>query len=307
MYEKLVVVTRKTRFQELVERFNTGAQAKFYLKHAGLDFGEYQAEDDAYRQSLDTLRKSLDVGLKVQWLDRSLLSTYLFDERDVVVAAGQDGLVANTAKYVGAQPLIGVNPDPERFDGALLPFSVRDARGALLRTLDGRAKKRPATLAEAKLSDGQRLLAFNELFVGMQDHVSARYRLRVGDQEWERQSSSGLLIATGAGSTGWVSSMFQLVNAVNRFHGLGTAPAPKFTMQDPRLFFIVREPFVSKHSTARQVLGWLEPGQRLTVESLMPQGGAVFSDGVQSDALQFGSGRVATIEAARQTAQLVVG
>ena len=38
MYKKLVIVTRKTRLQELVERFNTRSQAKFYIEHAGGDF-----------------------------------------------------------------------------------------------------------------------------------------------------------------------------------------------------------------------------------------------------------------------------
>ncbi|HET9003595.1 MAG TPA: hypothetical protein VFN39_06295, partial [Gemmatimonadaceae bacterium] len=122
-YEKVVLVVRKTRLAELVERFNTHAQAKFYLTHAGLDFNDYQREDDEYRRSLDVVRSAMPDGLKVQELDRALIPTYLFAKTDIVVALGQDGVVANTAKYVGAQPLIGVNPDPERFDGVLLPFS----------------------------------------------------------------------------------------------------------------------------------------------------------------------------------------
>src|SRR4051812_38664354 len=110
-YEKLVLVTRKTRLAELIERFNTRAQAKFYLTHAGLDFDDYQREDDAYRRSLDALHGALQVGLKLQLLERSLVPTYLFAATDVVLALGQDGLVANTAKYVGGQPLLGINPD----------------------------------------------------------------------------------------------------------------------------------------------------------------------------------------------------
>ena len=46
--------------------------------------------------------------------------------------------MANVAKYVGDQPLVGVNPDPTRFDGVLLPFAVR-ARGAVRRVLEGKA------------------------------------------------------------------------------------------------------------------------------------------------------------------------
>src|SRR5437868_13139005 len=116
MFEKIVLVTRKTRLAELVERLNTRAQARFYLEHAGQDFDDYAREDDTYRRALDGLHGALALGLPVQQVDRSLVPTFLFTGKEVVVAVGQDGLVANVAKYVDAQPLVGVNPDPSRFD-----------------------------------------------------------------------------------------------------------------------------------------------------------------------------------------------
>ena len=121
-FEKIILVTRKTRLAELVEQFNTRAQAKFYIEHAGGDFGEYEREDDAYRRSVGIVRSSAEVGLKIQMIDRALVPTFTFLPKDLIVTLGQDGLVANTAKYVGGQPIIAVNPDPERLDGILLPF-----------------------------------------------------------------------------------------------------------------------------------------------------------------------------------------
>ncbi len=309
MFEKLVLVTRKTRLQELVERFNTKAQAKFYLEHAGLDFADYELEDATYRGAVDQLLSSLSVGLKVQVLERALLPTYLFAPTDVVVAAGQDGLVANTAKYVGAQPLLGVNPDPSRFDGQLLPFQVAGARAALLRTLEGKARVREVTLAEARLSDGQRLLAFNDLFVGARTHVSAQYRLRVegaGATPWERQSSSGVLVSTGAGSTGWLSSVCTMTSSVARLLGGAAVQPVTMAWEDRRLFYVVREPFKSRHSSAGCAAGWLDGGAHLELESLMPSGGVVFSDGVEQDFLGFTSGLLARIGPAEQRARLVV-
>jgi len=311
MFEKLVIVTRKTRLQGLIERFNTRAQAKFYLEHAGLDFADYEKEDDTYRRAVDHLQGALAVGLKVQVLERALVPTYLFAATDVVVAVGQDGLVANTAKYVGAQPLLGVNPDPSRFDGQLLPFQVGEARAALLATVAGRAKVREVTLAEARLSDGQRLLAFNELFLGAQTHVSAQYRLRVAQAKkktgggWERQSSSGVIVSTGAGSTGWLSSVCNMTSGVARALGGAAIQPVQMRWEDERLFFVVREPFVSRHSTAGQTAGWLA-GAALELESLMPSGGVVFSDGIEQDFLNFNSGVVATVGPAAQKARLVV-
>ena len=299
MIERIVVVTRRTRLERLVERFGTRPQAKFYLEHAGGDFGDYVREDDAYRAALSAVRREMKLGLKLQFIDRSLAPTFLFTEKDLVVAVGQDGLVANTAKYAGGQPIVGVNPDPERFDGILVPFRASEAAAVVRGALDGAARVREVTLAEARLEDGQRLLAFNDLFIGAATHVSARYRIRFNGTS-EPHSSSGVIVSTGAGSTGWLSSVFNMVAAI-----AGAGAALRMEWEDPRLAFVVREPFVSKHSRAGLVTGMLKPGEELVLESLMPSGGVIFSDGVEMDALAFTSGAVAHIRAAGQRARLV--
>lgn len=305
MFDKLVVVTRRTRLEELVDRFNTIGQARFYLERAGTDFSQYQVEHDAYRRATDIVRRGLDLGLPRQWIDRALVPTYTFGRGDVVITLGQDGLVANVAKYTGAQPIVGVNPDPARYDGVLLPWTPGDARAAVAAVLAGAAVGRGVTLAEAVLGDGQRLLAFNDLFIGARSHVSARYRIGVGAAA-EAQSSSGVLVSTGAGSTGWMSSVFNMAAGVAAFAGGSCGGGPRFDWEDPRLFFAVREPFVSRHSAAETVAGWVAPGEALILESLMPAGGVIFSDGMESDFLKFDSGATARIAAAAHRATLVV-
>lgn len=303
-YEKIILVIRKTRLRELEERFNSRAQAKFYLERSGVDFVDYVREDDTYRRSLDVVREGLEFGMPVQAVERALVPTLIFSEKDLVVTLGQDGLVANTAKYVGHQPIVAINPDPERFDGVLLPFETHETRQAVRRVLSSKAHVRKITLAEAELKDGQRLLGFNDLFIGAASHVSARYLVRWGERE-ETQSSSGVLISTGAGSTGWLSSVFNMAAGVAAFSGGHTGPTLQIDWEDRRLVFVVREPFVSRHSTARLVVGVLEPGQDLVLESLMPEGGVIFSDGVESDRLEFNSGAVVTVQPSAQRAHLV--
>jgi hypothetical protein len=305
MFEKIVLVTRKTRLEGLVERFNSRGQAKFYIEHAGGDFSDYEREDATYRKALDLLRRSIDLGVKTQVVERSLVPTMLFTEKDVVVTAGQDGLVANTAKYVGTQPIVAVNPDPERFDGILLRYPPAEARVALRMVLDEKMKYREVTLAEASLNDGQRLLAFNDLYIGARTHVSARYRLAFGGAQ-EPQSSSGVIVSTGAGSTGWLSSVFNMAAALSGFSG-GQCGAPiRLDWEDPRLVFVVREPFRSRASRVDLAAGLIEAGQELVLESQMPTGGVIFSDGVEADALAFNAGATATIAAAAHRTQLVV-
>ncbi len=303
-FEKLVVVTRKTRLAELVERFNSRAQAKFCIESAGGDFAEVEREDDAYRRALDALRRSLQLGLRLQVMDRSLLPTYLFAPTDIVVTVGQDGLVANAAKYAGPQPIVAVNPDPDRFDGILLPFTPSGARTAVEAALAGKERVREVTMAEAVLADGQRLLAFNDFFVGARTHVSARYRIAFGGAS-EPHSSSGIIVSTGAGSTGWLSSVFNMAAGVSRFAGGPPCGGLRLEWEDPRLVFVVREPFASKHSRAGIVAGMLEAREELGVESMMASGGVIFSDGVESDYLDFNSGARARIRAAAQRARLV--
>jgi len=304
VYKKLIIVTRKTRLQELIERFNTHSQAKFYIERAGGDFADYEREDDAYHRSLDVLRLSLDFEMPQQLIDRSLVPTFQFHAEDLIFTLGQDGLVANAAKYVGSQPIVAVNPEPSRFDGILLPFSPSEAKAAAEKVMSAKANIREVTMAEVVLNDGQRLLAFNDLFIGAHGHVSALYRIGCGDR-FEAQSSSGVLVSTGAGSTGWVSSVFNMAAGISRFCGAKPGNAIRLGWEDPRLLFVVREPFVSRHSQASIVMGMLGAGEELSLQSLMPSGGVIFSDGMEADFLHFNSGSSAKIYAAAQRAQLV--
>jgi NAD kinase len=305
MYEKIVLVTRKTRLAELVERFNSRGQAKFYIEHAGGNFSDYVEEDSTYQQALEGLRKSLEVGLKLQVVDRDFLPTFLFTEKDLIVTLGQDGLVANTAKYVTSQPIVAINPDLSRFDGVLMPFNLSQARKIVELVLQNKNKFRSVTLAEVSLNDGQRLLAFNDLFVGVRTHTSARYNIKFG-LGVESQSSSGIIISTGAGSTGWLSSIFNMASSVATFFGGSGCKEMKMDWEDPRLVFVVREPFISKYSRANIITGVLEAGQTLVLESLMPSGGVIFSDGIETDYLSFNSGMIATIGASKHAVRLVV-
>jgi hypothetical protein len=299
-------VTRRTRLEELIDRFNTKGQAKFYIEHSGGDFGDYEAEHDAYQRALDRLRRDLEFGIPRQFIDRSLVPTYTFGPRDLVVALGQDGVVANVAKYAGAQAIVGVNPDPERFDGILLAFLPPDTKAIVARVLEGKpTATRAVTLAEVKLEDGQRLLAFNDLFIGTRSHVSARYRIVAGRHN-EAQSSSGVLVSTGAGSTGWMSSVFNMATGVTAFAGGRAGGTIQLAWEDPRLLFAVREPFVSRHSAASIVAGWIDDGQEIMIESRMATGGVIFSDGIEQDYLEFNAGAIGRVRRAQQRAMLIV-
>ena len=304
---KVVLVTRRTRLEDLIAKYLTADQARFYVEHLGADFSDYQREHDIYQQERQQAVRTLEQWGRYQIIDRGFLPNFIFAPSDIVVALGQDGLVANTMKYLDRHPLIGLNPDAKRYDGILLPFVAHDLP-ALLRevALDKRASK-TVTMAKASLANGQVLHAVNDLFIGARTHTSAVYEIATETQA-ERQSSSGLIVATGLGSTAWFKSIVTGSLAIaGAFGGTGTsAPYAPQAWDSGELRFAVREPFPSRSSQTGLVCGSLTKSETLKLRSLMPENGVIFSDGIEADRLDFNSGMQAQITVAERQGRLVV-
>lgn len=164
---RIVIVTRATPLEHLLARCGTRGQVEFYLRTRGQELAPYQDTHDRFTASLESVQAALPTHLRRVRVEREELDRFLFSPDDVVLVVGQDGLVANVAKYVDGQPVIGVNPDPERFDGILCRHTSVDVRELLLAYLGGSVRleleKRAMALAERE--DGQRLYALNEIFV----------------------------------------------------------------------------------------------------------------------------------------------
>lgn len=304
---RVVLVTRRTRLDALIARHNTLGQARFVVEHLGADFSDYLRESEAYARSLRITVQALQAWGRYQIVDRALLPNFQFAATDIVVALGQDGLVANTMKYLEGQPLLGLNPEPSRWDGVLLPFGPEALAALLPEVAAERRPTRAVTMAEARLSDGQVLRAVNELFIGPRSHGSALYELRHGAAA-ESQSSSGLIVATGLGSTAWLRSIVTGSMAIAQSLG-AAAPARGYEplpWDEPALVFAVREPFPTRHTQASLVFGRVSGEQPLRVQSRMPEGGVIFSDGMEADQLPFGAGLVARIAPSARRGQLVV-
>ncbi|MDI1248750.1 MAG: sugar kinase [Lacunisphaera sp.] len=309
---KIVLVVRETRLEELKARFNTVSQARFYVEQVGGDFHDYENEDAAYQKAQKQARDILDLLGRVQVVHRRFLPNFMFGPDDLVVAIGQDGLVANTLKYLDRLPLIGVNPDPARYDGQLLPFEVGDLAKIVPEVFRRKRGLKTVTMAKATLNNGQTIHAVNDLFIGPKSHGSARYTIRL-DEQAERHSSSGVIVSTGLGSTGWLTSLITGASAVAAAfksqqmgrRAAAPAPTPRFPWDAQHLFFTVREPFPSKTSTATLVFGRVTADHPLKIESHMPERGVIFSDGIEADFLEFNAGAHATIGLAERKGLLV--
>jgi len=316
--ENAIIVIRPTRLEQLKSKYNTEEQAKFYIKQNRVAFSKkkimdkassmskeqimaeeaiaddnvaqeidsYEQEDDVFNDTLRNVEKQVSKVLNVKRLEQKYLSNYIFSEKDVVIVIGQDGLVANTAKYLNGLPIVGVNPDPEKIDGVLLPYNKSNFMTAVNDVINNTFVPSYITMAQATLDNGQTLLAFNDFFIGVNSHASAKYKINFnGDKE--TQSSSGIIVSTGAGSTGWLSSFFNMTNGFLDVFAPNTdidfVPIAKDAKQ---LMFVVREPFVSRTSSANIVVGIIIEDEVLNIESNMAQNGVIFSDGIQSDFLE---------------------
>ncbi len=304
---KIVLITQKTRLEQLIYRYNTESQAEFYIEHHGGDFSDYKSEHETYYKAVRTAVSFLETYARLQIVDREQISNYLFGAEDLVIAVGRDGLVANVLKYLTTQRLIGVNPDPQRWDGVLLPFSAADLPKIVPETFGGKRRVKSITLALAELNDGQTLCGVNDLFIGQKTHVSARYEICHNGKK-EAQSSSGIIFSTGLGSTGWLKSIIAGAAGIDRYCGINTIPVlPRHLDWDSDcLYFTVREPFPSRSTGADIVFGRIEKNQPMIVKSFMPENGVIFSDGIESDFLQFNSGSVASVGIADKKGNLIV-
>lgn len=304
---KIVLIVRDTRLDELIARFNTVQQAQFYVEHLGADFGDYLEEQQHYRAAVQEVEASLRTVARVQTLNRRYLGNFIFAADDIVVVLGQDGLVANTLKYLDGQHVLGVNPDPKRWDGVLLPFQVRDVRKIIPEAMTQRRSLKRVSMAKASLNTGEVLYAVNDLFIGPRSHVSARYDLTIGDNH-EKQSSSGIIVSTGMGSTGWLKSLYAGWAGAAASFGMevpaGIADA-SFPWDAQALHYFVREPFPSRTTGVSLVSGQIDAETPMTVMSEMAEHGVIFSDGIEIDFLPFNAGTLATIGLAERQGLLV--
>lgn len=292
---RAVIVYRRTELDELVARHGTRQQAAFFLASRGRSLEEVEVRHAAQQRALDLVAAGIPMDWRRGQVERRDLSRFAFAPEDVVVAVGQDGLVANVAKYLDGQPVVGIDPEPGRNPGVLVPHPAEASRALLAAaaSLPDHAHLEQRAMVQATLDDGQRLLALNEVYVGHPTHQSARYRLSAPGGAAERQSSSGVLVGTGTGATGWCYSAW-----LERGSPL-TMPGP----EEPALCWFVREAWPSPATATSLTEGTLAATEelRITAESDL----VIFGDGIESDALALTWGQTASVALASRRLVLV--
>ena len=292
---RVVLVYRRSEYSELLARHATYGQAEFFLRSRGRSIDEVFERHTRLEAVLHAVTSSLPDDVRRSSVERSDLDRYLFAPEDILMVVGQDGLVANVAKYLDGQPVIGVNPEPERNPGALVPHQPGSAAAVLADLRMSRATVEARTMVGATLDDGQSLDALNDLYIGDQGHQSSRYTITIPSVASERQSSSGIIVGTGTGSTGWSTSI-----AHDRAL-LEQLPDPT----SANLIWFVREAWPSPFTASSLTAGVLGPAGslELLVESDRL---VVFGDGIERDYLTLSWGQRLVVAASGRVLNLVV-
>lgn len=291
---RIVIVTRETEYELLLARHATREAARFQLESRGDTLDRVDGRHSMLHQAVQLVRSGLPRAWRQTAVRRAELDRFLFQPEDIVVAIGQDGLVANVAKYLHGQPVVGVNPDPASAGGILARCAPADAARILAAAAVGQATIEARTMVEARLDSGETIVALNEIFVGHHSHQSAVYDIAFGDRS-EHHSSSGLLVSTGTGATGWAKSIM-------------AATGSSMTL-DPcarQALFLVREAWPSPSTATTLVAGQVDARTPLRLISRM-EGGVIFADGIERDYLRFDWGQRLTVRPADRTLSLVVG
>ncbi|MCK9902498.1 hypothetical protein CC117_16545 [Parafrankia colletiae] len=309
---RVVLVHRRTEYAELLERHGTAGQAAFFLASRGRDLAGVRERDAAVTAARQAALAAVPADWRRGEVERSDLDRFLFAPDDLIVCVGQDGLVANVAKYLDGQPVIGVDPEPGRNPGILVRHAVGELAG-LLRAAAGAARGpvpavpgqdhggpavHTATMVEAVSDDGQRLLALNEIYVGHPSHQTARYQLAAPDHagtlHTERQASSGVLVGTGTGCSGWCRSVWQQRSS--------HLPLP--TPDTAGLVWFVREAWPSPSTSTNLVEGLLPAPARIEVRAESERL-IVFGDGIETDTITLTWGQRLSVGVAARRLRLL--
>lgn len=291
---RAVLVHRQPPLRELINRHGTYSQGSFFLKQRGLNAKGLVDGANALQDALAVAGAAVPAHWRRGTVERGDLDRFLFEAHDVVVVVGQDGLVANVAKYLDGRPVIGVPAEPGA-SGPLTRHQATDCARLFHEIEAGTARYEARTMVEARTDDGRSLSALNEIFVGHPGHQTARYRLTTSDGRHEQQASSGVLVGTGTGATGWCASL--------RRERPDAPAAPEPT--EERLAWFVREAWPSPTTGTTLVHGTLsrDTTLSLTIES---EGLVAFGDGIEADRLVLSWGERVDLGIAGKVLRLVV-
>ena len=148
---RVVLVRRETELDRVRATHASLASARFVLERRGISLAEVEAAHRDFAEALRQVRAAIPPDWRHAVLMRGEVERFVFGPEDIVLALGPDGLVANVAKYLDGQVVIGIDPAPGRNPGVLVRFETDAAKGLLGLTAGGFEEltgRKPIALAD---------------------------------------------------------------------------------------------------------------------------------------------------------------
>lgn len=185
----------------------------------------------------------------------------LFPFQDVI-ALGGDGWVNNTSHFLTSQRMITINSDPEKSTGALSNFTVPSFKAKFHELEKGIFTVEYWTRLQAR-HNGEPIwpLALNDVCITANDPFDmSRYVIDYRGIQ-EEQKTTGVLVSTGTGSTGWHRNV----------HTTQQRESGIFSRDAQIAKFTVREVPAKPYADYQIVGGILEKGERLRLISYIDE------------------------------------
>ncbi len=280
----IVIVPKMSKYELDLHMLRlTHDQLVAWYERTGIDSEKIIRSHEAQKQSLAEFKRLFDPE---QFIHREQLTKEVADNADLVIALGGDNHFQYVSHFLDNSELImGVNLDPARSVGELTYFTTQGFEEVLKRLERDDFEVEEWTRIEA-ISHGQITVpATSELSFGENiDSNMSRYIIEIRGER-DEQKASGLLVATGAGSTGWYNSEGRYL-----FGEKGNV----FPKTERIARFLARAPY-GELSRYTMLEGILREGEILTVRSLNDAEGVIKVDAIEKYPFEMGAEAVARI------------
>lgn len=258
---RVLVVYKKSAYQLYVlERRDPHLVRLVRRRHP--DTEEMRRAHEVHQETLQTIEAIFKrLGVVCEFVYRAdLTSTTRYG---LVVSVGGDGTLLQASHVVRDIPVLGVNSDPQRSEAVFCAATRQNFERLLRRALGGELPECRLFRLQVRLN-GRALppLALNDVLIAHDDPATmSRYRLKIGSRQ-EDQKSSGVWIATAAGSSSAVLA----------------AGGKRLPWTAKQFQYRPRELYRGRLARYRLTGGVLQRGERVEVTWLMREG-AAFVDG----------------------------
>lgn len=203
---KILIVCKSSKYEWERERFGLSHE-QFVDKYKSVS-ADLDALLEAHNTQVSIRNSFKNIMPNAYMVNMEVLDSDI-KGYDLVISLGGDDSFKFVSHYVGNIPILSLNSDPKRSDGCLTSYSISDEQSIydLLETLDFENFSIEEWPRLKIILNGKLITqAVSEYFLGDNRRTKmSRHVLKYGGKEF-KQKCSGIIISTGAGSTGWFDS-----------------------------------------------------------------------------------------------------